>query len=156
MGHPHDPESHSHHNSVWISHYDVDGVYFWGDRGKGKIRHKRIVEFADADEQINNEEGEKEAFDHQVVFAFCLPFFDEFVTLQVTKHSAQNEYSTKDDCKSWFCCWGGSSCSCCVPSSSIVVEPDVSEIIGATPDMLLVIGQRRQRYCSRYCLIVCI
>jgi len=43
MGHPHDPESHSHHNSVWISHNDVDGMSFWSDRGGGKIRHKRIV-----------------------------------------------------------------------------------------------------------------
>jgi len=50
MGHPHDPESHSHHNSVWISHFDVDGTDFWGDRGKGTIRHKRIVEYADGDE----------------------------------------------------------------------------------------------------------
>jgi len=51
IGHPHDPETHSHHNSVWISHFDVDGTDFWGDRGKGKIRHRRIVEYADADEQ---------------------------------------------------------------------------------------------------------
>ena len=50
MGHPHDPESHSHHNSVWISHNDVNGTSFWSDSGKGKIRHKRIVEFDDADE----------------------------------------------------------------------------------------------------------
>lgn len=34
MGHPHDPLTHSHHNSVWISHHDVDGVDFWGDHGK--------------------------------------------------------------------------------------------------------------------------
>ncbi len=47
MGHPRDQESHSHHNSVWISHNDVNGVVFWGDQGKGKIRHKRIVEFED-------------------------------------------------------------------------------------------------------------
>jgi hypothetical protein len=47
MGHPHDPESHSHHNSVWISHNDVDGISFWSDGGKGKIRHKRIVKFED-------------------------------------------------------------------------------------------------------------
>ena len=50
MGHPHDPESHSHHNSVWISHNDVNSTSFWSDSGKGKIRHKRIVEFKDADE----------------------------------------------------------------------------------------------------------
>jgi hypothetical protein len=50
MGHPHDPESHSHHNSVWISHHDVNGTDFWADRGGGKIRHKRIVEYEDNNE----------------------------------------------------------------------------------------------------------
>lgn len=50
MGHPHDPESHSHHNSVWISHTDVNGVDFWSDSGKGKIRHKRIIKFDDTGE----------------------------------------------------------------------------------------------------------
>jgi hypothetical protein len=47
MGHPHDPESHSHHNSVWISHHDVNGINFWSDGGSGKIRHKRIVKIED-------------------------------------------------------------------------------------------------------------
>ncbi len=50
IGHPHDPESHSHHNSVWISHNDVNGTSFWSDRGDGKIRHKRIVKFEDSGE----------------------------------------------------------------------------------------------------------
>jgi hypothetical protein len=50
MGHPHDPESHSHHNSVWISHTDVNGVDFWSDSGKGKIRHKHIIKFDDTGE----------------------------------------------------------------------------------------------------------
>jgi hypothetical protein len=50
MGHPHDPESHSHHNSVWISHTDVNSVDFWSDSGKGKIRHKRIIKFDDTGE----------------------------------------------------------------------------------------------------------
>ncbi len=50
MGHPHDPESHSHHNSVWISHHDVHGVDFWGDRSGAAIRHKRIVEYIDEGE----------------------------------------------------------------------------------------------------------
>ncbi len=51
MGHPHDPESHSHHNSVWISHFDVNGVDFWGDRSGATIRHKRIVEYIDEGER---------------------------------------------------------------------------------------------------------
>jgi hypothetical protein len=50
MGHPHDPETHSHHNSVWISHNNVNGTDFWSDRGGGKIRHKRIIEYEDNDE----------------------------------------------------------------------------------------------------------
>jgi hypothetical protein len=53
MGHPHDPETHSHHNSVWISHNDVDGMSFWSDNGKGKIRHKRIVKFEDSDKEAS-------------------------------------------------------------------------------------------------------
>lgn len=49
MGHPHDPEGHSHHNSVWISHNNVQGVDFWSDKGKGKGRivHQRIEKIAD-------------------------------------------------------------------------------------------------------------
>jgi hypothetical protein len=47
MGHPHDAESHSHHNSVWISHHDVNGVDFWGDHGKGRIAHQRVERFDD-------------------------------------------------------------------------------------------------------------
>lgn len=51
MGHPHDPVGHSHHNSLWVSHHDVDGVDYWSDRGGGKIRHQRILQYRDgADE----------------------------------------------------------------------------------------------------------
>lgn len=47
MGHPHDPEGHSHHNSVWISHNDVGGVSFWSDKTKGRIAHQRIERIED-------------------------------------------------------------------------------------------------------------
>jgi hypothetical protein len=49
MGHPHDPIGHSHHNSVWISHHDVNGVTFWGDAGKnaGRIVHQRVEKLTD-------------------------------------------------------------------------------------------------------------
>lgn len=52
MGHPHDPAGHSHHNSVWNTHYKVNGVDFWGDRGKnrGQIVHRRIDHYGDSDE----------------------------------------------------------------------------------------------------------
>lgn len=50
MGHPHDPVGHSHHNSVWITHNDVNGDVFWSDRGPGQIQHHRILRFFDGRE----------------------------------------------------------------------------------------------------------
>lgn len=51
MGHPRDPQGHSHHNSLWISHHDVNGISFWGDTGKGRIATKRIVRYEDTAEE---------------------------------------------------------------------------------------------------------
>src|SRR5215213_9532272 len=31
MGHPHDPVTHSHHNSVWFAHQSLNGLNFWED-----------------------------------------------------------------------------------------------------------------------------
>lgn len=50
MGHPHEPESHSHHNSVWISHHDVNGVPFWPDHNSGNIVSQKIELLEDADD----------------------------------------------------------------------------------------------------------
>ena len=51
MGHPHDPLGHSHHNSVWISHQDVNGCSFWADRGtnQGRIVGQRLEKLEDGD-----------------------------------------------------------------------------------------------------------
>jgi hypothetical protein len=52
MGHPRDPHGHSHHNSVWISHHDVNGVDFWGDaEGGGRIVQQRIVRLEDSPDE---------------------------------------------------------------------------------------------------------
>lgn len=51
MGHPRDPHGHSHHNSLWISHHDVNGISFWGDSGKGKIATKRIIRYEDTNDE---------------------------------------------------------------------------------------------------------
>jgi hypothetical protein len=55
MGHPHDPVGHSHHNSVWISHNDVNGVSFWADAGKnlGRIVHQKIERLTDGDTEAS-------------------------------------------------------------------------------------------------------
>ncbi len=52
IGHPHDPAGHSHHNSVWISHQNVDGVDFWIDQG-GRIVQQRIEAFSDAPDRAS-------------------------------------------------------------------------------------------------------
>jgi len=49
MGHPHDPVTHSHHNSVWISHADVNGISFWADNSGARIVHKRVQKLTDSD-----------------------------------------------------------------------------------------------------------
>jgi hypothetical protein len=52
IGHPHDPQSHSHHYSVWVGHRDVNGVNFWEDRGKavGRIVHQILEDYLDSSE----------------------------------------------------------------------------------------------------------
>ncbi|MGY8769083.1 MAG: DUF6807 domain-containing protein [Pirellulales bacterium] len=50
MGHPHDPNGHSHHNSVWVTHHIVNGVNFWGDTGTGKIRQQSVHRYLDSDD----------------------------------------------------------------------------------------------------------
>ena len=51
IGHPHDPTGHSHHNSCWVSHHDVNGVTFWGDAGTnvGRIITLRVDRLEDGD-----------------------------------------------------------------------------------------------------------
>jgi hypothetical protein len=50
MGHPRDPQSHSHHNSVWLSHQFVNGINFWEDRGGAQIAHQRMIRMDDGDD----------------------------------------------------------------------------------------------------------
>ncbi|MFP4057561.1 MAG: PmoA family protein [Candidatus Brocadiia bacterium] len=50
MGHPRDPESHGHHDSVWISHHDVGGTNFWTNR-QGRVRHQRVDELVDGEHE---------------------------------------------------------------------------------------------------------
>lgn len=51
MGHPHDPITHSHHNSLWISHHKVNGIDFWSDHAPdaGRIVHQRTEQLDDGD-----------------------------------------------------------------------------------------------------------
>jgi hypothetical protein len=49
LGHPHDPISHSHHNSVWISHADINGTSFWADTSGARIIHQRVEKLTDGE-----------------------------------------------------------------------------------------------------------
>jgi hypothetical protein len=53
MGHPGDPYTHSHHNSIWISYTKVNGVSFWEDHGKdrGRIVQQQTTDLIDADDR---------------------------------------------------------------------------------------------------------
>lgn len=58
MGHPRDPNGHSHHNSLWVSHHVIGGiddkdptaVGFWNDVTKGSIVHQKVEQYEDADD----------------------------------------------------------------------------------------------------------
>lgn len=50
MGHPQDPVGHSHHNSLWLAHHDVNGVSFWEDRGPAQVRTVRVEKLEDGDD----------------------------------------------------------------------------------------------------------
>jgi hypothetical protein len=53
LGHPHATVSHSHHNSFWVAHNDVNGDVFWADNGPGRIVHQWIAEYADGEREAS-------------------------------------------------------------------------------------------------------
>lgn len=53
MGHPHDPVGHSHHNSVWISHNNVNGQNFWADDSGARIVTRKIIQYEDGPESAS-------------------------------------------------------------------------------------------------------
>ena len=44
--HPHDPDGHGHHLSIWVSHRSVNGANFWED-GTARIVHEAIEKIQD-------------------------------------------------------------------------------------------------------------
>lgn len=53
MGHPRDPHSHRHHNSVWISHEKVSGVNFWADGTGSKIVCQQVLQYDDGPQEAS-------------------------------------------------------------------------------------------------------
>ena len=50
LGHPRDPQTHSHHQSVWLSHQNVNGSNFWEDGRGPRIVHQRLLRLDDGDD----------------------------------------------------------------------------------------------------------
>jgi hypothetical protein len=80
MGHPHDPVTHSHHNSLWVSHRDVNGINYWEDGGRGKIAFVRVEEFTDGEETCSatvlhawSDTNKVIMFEHRRMTAMALP-----------------------------------------------------------------------------------
>lgn len=49
IGHPHGPDHHGHHHSVWLAHHDVAGNDFWGVANENRIVCTRVAQFGDSD-----------------------------------------------------------------------------------------------------------
>ncbi|MCP4641421.1 MAG: hypothetical protein GY851_13350 [bacterium] len=46
LTHPHDPDGHGHHLSIWVSHRDVNGANFW-ENGDARIVHEAVETIED-------------------------------------------------------------------------------------------------------------
>ena len=46
LTHPHDPDGHGHHLSIWVSHQKVNGANFW-ENGPARIVHEAIEKLED-------------------------------------------------------------------------------------------------------------
>lgn len=92
MGHPHDPLGHSHHNSVWVAHSDLNGLNFWGDHAKeqGQIVN---VEVSREGYEDTDEMGAMRMVNHWVKAA------DKAVQLIEVRRT---EVRPLDGVKSWF------------------------------------------------------
>ncbi|PQO30336.1 hypothetical protein DTL21_23545 [Bremerella cremea] len=105
MGHPHDPNGHSHHNSVWVTHHDVNGVDFWADPSPGKIKHTRIGQFVDRDDraviQMTNAwidtESDKQLLEESRTMTFVPLTNDEWLLAIDIQLTAKNEPVTFGD-----------------------------------------------------------
>lgn len=49
LTHPHDPDGHGHHLSVWVAHQSVNGANFW-ENGVARIVHDGVVKIVDGDQ----------------------------------------------------------------------------------------------------------
>ncbi|HPD15121.1 MAG TPA: PmoA family protein [Planctomycetota bacterium] len=82
MGHPHDPEGHGHHNSVWVSHNSVNGADFWANGTGARIIHRRLERLDDGPDSaavislndwVNTKQGKTLLKERRTVTVQALP-----------------------------------------------------------------------------------
>ena len=62
MGHP-GAQNHDHHRSIWFAHHKVNGIDFWSDNTKARIRQKHWYRYKDGD--------------YEAIMALLLGWYDE-------------------------------------------------------------------------------
>ena len=80
LTHPHDPEGHGHHLSIWVGHRAVEGLNFWEESGC-RIVHDRIEQYTDGAEAASvtarntwrNPEGTAVLAEERTVTVWALP-----------------------------------------------------------------------------------
>jgi hypothetical protein len=91
MGHP-GAQNHDHHRSIWFAHAKVEGIDFWSENTKARIRQKHWLAYEDGDEESIlatslgwYDEAGKELIDHELVAASS-PDGDggQFLEIQIT------------------------------------------------------------------------
>ena len=91
MGHP-GAQNHDHHRSVWFAHHKVNGIDFWSDQTKARVRQKQWYRYRDGNEEAvmacllgwYDEDG-REIMEQDVVAALRpLPNDEHLLELQLT------------------------------------------------------------------------
>jgi len=90
LTHPHDPEGHGHHRSIWIAHQDVNGVNFW-EESSARIVHQRIERYADGREAASitirnlwqNQEGKALLEERRTVTLRALPRNERYLDIKL-------------------------------------------------------------------------
>lgn len=96
MGHPHAAFDHSHHNSIWMSHADIQGVNFWADQGDG-IGRIELKELQQKSLQDGEGDGNSATFSAKFNWAYqSQVLLEELRTLKVV---------SLDGTKSWLLIW---------------------------------------------------
>ena len=75
MGHPGAP-NHDHHRSVWLAHHKLNGVDFWSDQTRARVRQKQWLAMVDGPDEAAMavllgwfDESGKELMEQEVVVA---------------------------------------------------------------------------------------